>query len=45
MSEKKTQLPSLRNQDWTIVKSKTEKVNDLLTNISKNDITELNDLK
>ena len=41
MSEKKTQLPSLRNQDWTIVKSKTEKVNDLLT---KNDITELNDL-
>ena len=40
MSEKKTKLPSLRNQDWT----EPEKVNDLLTNIPTNDITELNDL-
>ena len=38
VSEKKTNLPSLRNQDWRTVKSKTEKVNDLLTNISTNDI-------
>ena len=44
MSEKKTTLPSLRNQDWRTVKSETEKVNDLLTNIPTNDITELNDL-
>ena len=43
-SEKKTIWPSLGNQDWRIVKSETEKVNDLLTNISTNDITELNDL-
>ena len=32
------------NQDCRTVKSETEKVNDLLTNISTNDITELNDL-
>ena len=44
MSEKKTTLPSLRNKDWRTVKSETEKVNDLLTNILTNDITELNDL-
>ena len=44
MSEKKTTLPSLRNQDWRTVKSETEKVNDLLTNIPTNDTTELNDL-
>ena len=44
MSEKKTTLPSLGNQDWRTVKSKTEKVNDLLTNIPTNDIKELNDL-
>ena len=45
MSEKKTTLPSIRNQDWRIVRSQTEKVNDSLTNIPTNDITELNDLK
>ena len=28
MPEKKTTLPSLRNQDWKTVKSETEKVND-----------------
>ena len=42
MSEKKTILLSLRNQDWRTVKSETEKVNDLLTNIPTNDITVLN---
>ena len=45
MSEKKTTFPSLRNQDWRrTVKSETEKVNVLLTNITTNNITELNDL-
>ena len=44
MSEKKHTFPSLRNQDWGIVKSKTEKINDLLKNIPTNNITELNDL-
>ena len=43
MSEKKTPLPSLRNQELRTVKSKTVKVNDLLTNIPTN-ITSLNDL-
>ena len=44
MSEKKTTLPSLRNQDWRTIKFETEKVNDLLTNIPTNEITELDDL-
>ena len=44
MSENKTTLPSFRNQDWRTVKFKTEKVNDLLTNIPTNVITELDDL-
>ena len=44
MSEKKTALPSLRNQNWRTVKYETEKVKDLLTNIPSNDITDLNDL-
>ena len=44
MSENKTTLLSLRNQDWKKVKSETQKVNNLLTNIPTNDITELNDL-
>ena len=44
MSEKKTTLPSLKNQDWRTVKSETKKVSDSLTNILTNDITELNDL-
>ena len=42
--KKKPTLPSLRNQDWRTVKSETEKVNDLLTNILTNDITKFNDL-
>ena len=44
MPEKKTTLPSLRNQDWWTVKSETEKVNDLLNNIPTNNITGLNNL-
>ena len=42
-SEKKTTLPSLRKQDWRTVKSDTAKVNDKLTNITINDIIDLND--
>ena len=30
---RKKTLPSFRNQDWSTVKSETEKVNDLLTYI------------
>ena len=44
MSEKKSTLLSLRNQDWMTVKSETEKVNNWLINILTNDIMELNDL-
>ena len=43
MSEKKTTMHSLRNQDWRTVMSENGKVNGLLTNIQTNDITELND--
>ena len=42
MLEKKTNLLSLSIQVWRKVKSETDKVNVLLTNISTNDITELN---
>ena len=42
ISEKKTNLPSIRIQDWRTFKS--ESGNDLLTNIPTNNITELNDL-
>ena len=41
MSEKKTHLPSLGRRT---VKFETEKMNNLLTNILTNNITELNDL-
>ena len=41
MSEKKTRLASLRNQDWN--RAETEKINELLTHISMN-ITELYEL-
>ena len=44
MSENKTTLSSLRNQDWKIVKVETEKINELLTHNSTNNITELNEL-
>ena len=43
MSEKKTTLPFLRDQNWRTVKSKTEKMDDLLKNIPTN-IIDLNDL-
>ena len=38
ISEKKTTLPSRRNQDWGTVKSETGRVNDQLTNIPTNNI-------
>ena len=44
MTEKKTTLPSFRNQDWKNVKVETEKENRLFTNISTSNITELNKL-
>ena len=44
ISKKKTALPSLRNQEWKTVKSETEKINNLLTNILKNNIADLNNL-
>ena len=44
MSEKNITWPSRRNLDWSKVKSETEKVNVLLTNIPTNNITELNDI-
>ena len=44
MSEKKTKLPLLRNQDWKTVQAEMEKINKLLTHISMNNITELNKL-
>ena len=44
MPEKKTTLPSHWKEKMKTVKSETEKVNYLSTNISTNDIMELNDL-
>ena len=44
MSENKTTLPSLRNQDWKTVKTENEKINELLTNMSMNNIAVLNEL-
>ena len=44
MPEKKARLPSLRNQDWKTVKVEIEKINKILTHISTNNITELNEL-
>ena len=44
MSEKKTALPSLRNQDWKTVKVETGKINGLSTNIPTKNITEFNNL-
>ena len=37
-------LPSLRNIEWRIVRTETNKVNQVLTYISTNNITELNEL-
>ena len=44
MSEKKTTLRSLRNIDWKTVEAETGKINELLTHISTNNMTELNKL-
>ena len=44
MSKKKTTVLFLRNQNWRTVRSETEKVNNLLTYIPTNNITDLNDL-
>ena len=42
MNGEKTTLPSLRNIEWRIVKMETEKINQVLTYISTNNITKLN---
>ena len=44
MNGEKTTLPSLRNIEWRIVKMEMEKINQVLTYISTNNITELNEL-
>ena len=44
MSEKKTILPSLRNQDWKKDKVETEKFNKLLKHIPTDNLTKLNEL-
>ena len=44
MNGEKTTLPSLRNIKWRTVKKETEKINQALTYISTNNITELNEL-
>ena len=44
MNGEKTTLPSLRIIEWRTVKTKTERINQLLTYISPNNITELNEL-
>ena len=42
MSEKKTTLPSLKNQDWKTINAESEEISELLTRISTNNITEFN---
>ena len=42
MSEKKTKLQLVRNQNSKAVEVETEKINELLTRISMKNITELN---
>ena len=44
LNSEKTTLPSLRNIEWRIVKAETNKVNQVRTYISTNNITELNEL-
>ena len=44
MNGKKTTLPSQRNIEWRTVKTETKKINQVLTYISTNNITELNEL-
>ena len=40
----KTILPSLRNIEWKTLKTETNKINQIIPYISRNNITELNDL-
>ena len=42
--EEKTTIPLLKNIDWRTVKTETEKINQVLTYISTNNIAELNEL-
>ena len=44
LNSEKTTLPSLRNIEWRIVKAETNKENQILTCISTNNITGLNEL-
>ena len=44
MNSEKTTLPSLRNIEWRTVKMATNKINQVLLNISTNNITELKEL-
>ena len=44
LNSEKTTLPSLRNIEWRIVKAETNKVNQVLTYIPTNNITDLNEL-
>ena len=44
MIEKKTPLPSLRNQNWKYAKEETKRINHLLPNISTDNVNELNEL-
>ena len=44
MNEEKTTLPSERNIEWRTVTMKTEKIYQVLTYISANNINELNEL-
>ena len=44
MNRKKTTLPSFRNIEWKTVKTETNKINQVLTYISTNNITKLNEL-
>ena len=44
MDNKKTTIPSLRNVEWRIVKTETNKIKQVVPYISTNSITELNEV-
>ena len=44
MNSEKITLPSLKNIEWKIVRAETNKKNQVLTYISANNLTELNEL-
>ena len=44
LNSEKTTLPSLRNIEWRIVKAETNKLNQVLTYIPTNSLTDLNEL-